>query len=77
MEKDIIFEILYTDDTWDSAMYTLSIHRTLEGARKTLAKYLWEQKNKFDSRYKYDVNEMPFRFWEKEEWKIVETEILE
>ena len=60
-----VYQVLYNDDSWDSAMYTLSTHRTLEGARKVLAKHLWEQKNKFDSRYKYDVNEMPFRFWGK------------
>jgi len=61
----------------ESSDETISIHKTKQGARNALAKFVRKEYESYKKRYGYDVNEMPYIFGEFEEWRVNETELLD
>lgn len=47
-----IYEALYNPMIYESGDMTISIHKTKQGARNALAKYIWKERKKHYSIYK-------------------------
>ncbi len=73
----IIYEALYNYMTEESSYMTLSLHKTKQGARNAVAKKVRKQHKEHNELYKYDVEEMPYRFGAFEDWAIEKSEVLE
>lgn len=72
-----IWEALYNGMTFESSYATLSLHKTEQGARDAVAKYVRKKRKDHDSLYDYDVKKMSYRFGEFEAWGVRGVEVLD
>lgn len=77
-----IYEALYNEMIHESSYATISIHKTKQGARNALAKYIWKERKKHYSIYKshggtIPDDEPPYIFGQFEAWDVAETTLLD
>ncbi len=72
MEK--VYEFMYTSCIHESAMATISIHKTRKGAELAMLCHQQEARKEFD---RMDYEEHGFKFGEYENWQVCETEVLD
>lgn len=76
-----IYEALYTSCIYESDMYTLSIHRTKEGAEKAVQEHKDVMKKEHDDAnitYQKLGLELSQHEWDVHKgWDIAETELLD
>ena len=75
-----IYEALYNPSKCESASYTLSIHRTIEGAEKAIKAHKdsmkWEHDNECEMMKKEGLTPYTFEWDNDLDWSINETELL-
>lgn len=81
LNKEYIYEFRYTPSIHESAMMTVSVHKTEEGAKKAFDAHKAEKLKEWEESDAWSRNEYnrgwPTKFGEHERWDIVKTEILE
>lgn len=77
MDELYIYQALYNPMTEESAFLTLSIHKTEQGARDALAKYIRELHEEHNSFYNYDVDDLPYKFGEFQACRVEKTQVLD
>ncbi len=68
-----VFAFRHSDCIHESAMGTISLHRTKEGAIKAMKKHKVKEKKEWEEMYKGE--EPAFTFGYMEAWDVKETEI--
>ena len=76
MEKVYTFD--YCDCIYESAFYTVSLHRTKKGAEIAMEFHKAEKLKEFNDLYdKPTQNEYDFKFGQMEAWRVSEMNIQE
>ena len=77
-----IYEALYNPMIYESGYVTVSIHKTKQGARSALAKYIWKERKKHYAIYKSHGGTLPddepaYIFGAFEAWHVAEATLLD
>lgn len=74
---DKVYAAMYSDCIFESGLSPLSLHRTEQGARNALAKFLREEREDHNRINDYDPDQMVIRFGEHSGWRVAEIEVYE
>lgn len=72
-----IYEFLYCSCVHESGYSTISLHRTKEGAEKTMKNHKKNERRKFNKMYKGTDLEQYMTFGKHEDWRIGIQELLD
>lgn len=70
-----VFEALYNPMTEESSYYTLSVHKTKEGAERAINEHKKQRLSEWRRLYPTKKDE-PFKFGTFEDWDVCEIEVL-
>lgn len=73
----ILYAALYNYMIYEAGYSTLSIHKTRQGARDSVAKELRKEHENHNKIYDYNVDEMGSPFGTFEAWDVQKIEVLE
>ncbi len=76
MEGKTVFEFRYTDFLNESAMATISIHATKEGAQKALDHHKAQEHKQWIEHHPGVGSKKDFPFGQMELWDVQETKVL-
>lgn len=73
--KQTVFEFKYNPDTYDSAAFTISVHKTKKGAEMAMEFHRANTEKEHKELYKGEIDNFGYDFaqW----WGVEETELLD
>lgn len=71
-----IWAFCYTDNTWESAAATMSLHLTKKGAQEAMRQHKQKERDEYNSIWQTEQERKDFPFGQFQDWFVKEMEVL-